>query len=72
MINLGQLYSVKKVYLYSMTKPLYWMKPTLSGLFSSLQSMSEHAVVNGVTNIAATLLGSGCDKLNFKRTCFQF
>ena len=66
--KLGTLVPLKvwNKYIYNLlTNPLYWMKPTLSWLFSALQSMREHAVVNGVTNIAAPLLGSGCDKLNF-------
>ena len=47
------------------TKPCYWDKPKIYDLHLSLESMLAHAVENMVSNIAITLLGSGCDKLDF-------
>ena len=48
------------------TKRRFWMKPSLSSLFSSLRSMLHHAERNGVTDISLPKIGSGCDKLVFE------
>ena len=48
------------------TKRRYWMKPSLSSLFSSLSSMFLHAEQNGVADISLPKIGSGCDKLIFE------
>ena len=62
---------VKDKFIYNLvTKPLHYMKPTITCLYFALQSMREHATENGVLNIAVPLLGSGCDKLNFPNDVF--
>ena len=48
------------------TKPNYWMKPTVFSLFSSLKSMLAHAESCRITDISIPKIGSGCDKLNFE------
>ena len=53
---------VDKKFIYNLvTKPLAWMKPTLTCVYFALQSMRAHAQDNGILNIAVPLLGSGCE-----------
>lgn len=62
---------VDKKFIYNLvTKPLAWMKPTLTCVYFALQSMRAHAQDNGILNIAVPLLGSGCDRLNFEMDVF--
>lgn len=52
---------------YLITKRLYWQKPTYETLRSSLISMRDHCVTNGVANISMPQIGCGLDKLQWDR-----
>ena len=54
--------------IYSLiTKPLFWTKPVLVSLLSSLVSMRDHVVTNNVLGIRVPRLGGGLDGLDFDR-----
>ena len=54
--------------IYSLiTKHLFWTKPVLASLLSSLVSMRDHAVTNNVLGIRVPRLGGGLDGLDFDR-----
>ena len=58
---------INDIFVYNLiTKPTFQSKPMLSTFKSTLISMLNHASLNGVTDIAAPLLGCGCDKLSFE------
>ena len=47
------------------TKPRFWMKPSVNTLERCLKSMLDHAIAHGIKDICVPKLASGCDKLNF-------
>ena len=72
-VTLGTAEPVKvgKIFIYNLiTKPTFRSKPLLPTLKSALISMREHATTHGVADIAAPLLGCGCDKLQFENDVY--
>ena len=52
---------------YLVTKERYFGKPTYNTLEGSLIAMREHSILNNVNKISMPRIGSGLDKLDWKR-----
>lgn len=50
---------------YLVTKQRYFHKPTCESLESSLRSMRDHCVANGVEELSMPTIGCGLDRLNW-------
>ena len=62
---------VQSRFIYNLvTKPVHYLKPTITCMYNALHSMRVHAIDNSVSVIAVPLIGSGCDKLDFSSDVF--
>ena len=60
--------TTSEVFIYNLiSKEKYYKKPTLDLLRRCLVSMNEHAVLNNVPGINMPLIGSGLDRLDFRK-----